>query len=84
MTTKLTGLKRKTESSKNINDEKSQNGKTEKRQVVKEEKQKVTLHLPLDVIEHLMLGKARKQGSMSDQVTQLVRERTVPKAEVKS
>lgn len=73
MTTKLTGLKRKAESSKDVEIERSKAVKAEKHQNVKDEKQKVTLHLPLDVVEHLMLGKARKQGSMSDQVTQLVR-----------
>lgn len=73
MTTKLTALKRQTESNKDV--------KTEKRQALKDEKQKVTLHLPLDVIEHLMMGKARKLGSMSDQVTTLVRAaiKSVPK-----
>lgn len=75
MTTKLTSLKRQAESSKNAETESFKSVKTEKRLNVKEEKQKVTLHLPLDVIEHLMLGKARKEGSMSDQVTQLVREK---------
>ncbi len=65
MSTKLTDLKRKAESSKNV---KTVNIKDDK-----EEKQPVTFHLPLDVVEHLMLGKARKLGSMSDQVTKLVR-----------
>lgn len=73
MTTKLTDLKRKAESGKDAKTDKSQNVETLKRQSVKDEKQKVTLHLPLDVVEHLMLGKARKRGSMSDQVTELVR-----------
>lgn len=65
MSTKLTELRRKAESSKNV---KTVNVKDDK-----EEKQPVTFHLPRDVVEHLMLGKARKLGSMSDQVTKLVR-----------
>lgn len=65
MATKLTDLRRKAESNKNV---KAVNVKDDK-----EEKQPVTFHLPLDVVEHLMLGKARKLGSMSDQVTKLVR-----------